>query len=207
MIFKNTITIFRKLTYTAALDYCLRFSGDGFIGLDPLTSSLNVNTDFSCELYFKVDITPVGGNQFLIANVIHPESNALAIAINNRNIIASFLTQEGRMEYIAAFKDINKWNHIRISRSDEIFECTYNGEAMSSNPEPVLSFSSSAGCRIACDTDNSNYFTGYIDNIYVTKNTEPLASYPLNEGSGETVIDQISGLNGVLVSAEWFLRQ
>lgn len=200
MITKNNISIFRKLNY----DYCLSFSGNGYISIDSLTSYLDHRSDFYFEMAFKVNSFPSSGFKYLMNSCLSKTDNKIGIAIDRTKLYVQVdKGGGGKIELWVSFSDNTRWHTISVTNYRGSLSSLLDQNILQTNPSASLSLPSTIGFRIASDTNNAQNLNGMINNTLITNLTIPLARYLLNEGSGSIVNDSIGQNNGLISNGQW----
>jgi hypothetical protein len=202
MIIKNNISIYRKHNY----DYCLSFSGNGYISIDPLITYLDYRNDFYFEMAFKINSFPSSGYKYLMNSCFGKTDNKIGIAIDRTKLYVQVdKGGGGKTELSISFSDSSRWHIISVTNNRGLLSALLDINSLSVNPSPALSLPSTLGFRIASDTNNAQNLNGLFNNILITNLTIPLAKYLLNEGSGTVVYDSVGSNNGSISNASWVL--
>jgi hypothetical protein len=202
MITKNNISIYRKHNY----DYCLSFSGNGYIAIDPLNAFLDHRNDFYFEMAFKINSFPSVGFKYLMNSCLSKTDNKIGIAIDRTKLYVQVDKGAGlKTELWVSFSDNIHWHTISVSNYRGLLSALLDQNILLENPSPVLSLPSTLAFRIASDTNNAVNINGLVDNILITNLTIPVAKYLLNEGSGNIANDSIAQNNGTIFNASWML--
>jgi hypothetical protein len=200
MITKNNISIYRKHNY----DYCLSFSGNGYISIDPLTTYLDHRNDFYFEMAFKVNSFPLSGFKYLMNSCLGKTDNKIAIAIDRTKLYVQVdKGSGGKTELWISFTDTSNWHTVSVTNNRGLLSALLDQNILQTNPAASLSLPSTLGFRIASDTNNAQNLNGLFNNILITNLTIPLARYLLNEGSGTIVNDSIGQNNGSMTNGLW----
>jgi hypothetical protein len=200
MITKNNISIYRKLNY----DYCLAFSGNGYISIDPLNAFLDLHNDFYFEMAFKVNSFPSSGYKFLMNSCLTKNDNKIGIAIDRTKLYVQVDKGAGLIsELWVSFSDNMYWHIISVTNNRGSLSALLDLNILQTNPTPVLSLPSTLGFRIASDTNNAQNLNGLVDNIFISNLTIPVAKYLLNEGSGNIAIDSVDHNHGSIINGNW----
>jgi hypothetical protein len=202
MLTKNQISIFRKLNY----DYCLSFSGNGYISIDALTSYLSHNNDFYFEMAFKINSFPSSGYKYLMNSCFSKTDNKIGIAIDRTKLYVQVdKGGGGKTELWVSFSDNTRWHIITVTNNRGSISSLLDQSQLQSNPSPVLSLPSTLGFRLASDTNNAQNLNGLVNTTLITNLTIPLARYLLNEGSGSIVNDSVGSNHGSIINGSWSL--
>jgi hypothetical protein len=202
MLNKNNLSVIRKHNY----DYCLAFSGNGYISIDPLTSFLDHRNDFYFEMSFKINSFPSSGYKFLMNSCLSKTDNKLGIAIDRTKLYVQVdKGSGGKTELWVSFTDNTRWHSISVTNNRGSLSSLLDQTFLQTNPSASLSLPSTLGFRIASDTSNAQNLNGLFNNILITNLSVPLAKYVLNEGSGTIVYDSVGSNNGSISNASWLL--
>lgn len=202
MITKNNLSIIRKHNY----DYCLAFSGNGYISIDPLTAFLDHRNDFYFEMAFKVNSFPSVGFKYLMNSCLGKTDNKIAIAIDRTKLYVQVDKGAGiKTELWVSLSDNINWHTISVTNNRGSLSALLDTNILSVNPSPALSLPSTLGFRIASDTNNAQNINSLVNKTLITNLTIPLASFLLNEGSGSIVNDSVGSNNGSITNGSWSL--
>lgn len=200
MLTKNNISIYRKLNY----DYCLAFSGNGYISIDPLTSYLDHRNDFYFEMAFKINSFPSSGFKYLMNSCLSKTDNKIGIAIDRTRLFVQLdKGVGGKTELWTPISDTIRWFVISVSNYRGSLSSVLDLNLLTSNPSPALSLPSTLGFRLASDSNNAQNLNGMINNTLITNLTISLARYSFNEGSGNLLYDSIGQNNGLISNGQW----
>jgi hypothetical protein len=204
MITNNNISIFRKFNVNPNTDYCLQFSGDGYISIDALTQFLDHKVDFSFVMEFKIDTIPEDGYTYLMNSCFDRDDNKLGIAINRHGLYVQVDKGHDEItELFISFADTRDWHSISLVNDRSKLSASLDENVLEPNTSPVLSLPVSLGFRIASDTSNSQNLFGFVDNILLTDLSSPVAQYLLNEGSGNIANDSVGHNHGSIFNGTW----
>jgi len=200
MITKNNLSVFRKHNY----DYCLAFSGNGYISIDALTTYLDHRNDFYFEMAFKINSFPLSGFKYLMNSCLTKTDNKLGIAIDRTRLFVQLdKGGEGKTELWTSISDTNHWFLISVTYNRGSLSSVLDLNFLTSNPSPALSLPSTLGFRLASDTNNAQNLNGIINNTLITNLTISLARYSFNEGTGNVLYDSIGQNNGLISNGQW----
>lgn len=204
MLTNNQISIFRKPKPIRVSDFCLQFSGAGFISIDALPPFLDHKIDFSFSMSFKVDTFPEAGYSYLMNSCLNRDDNKIGIAIGRHGLYVQ--VDKGHVniiEFFISFTDVLDWHIISLVNFNAKLSASLDGNLLEPNAHPVLVLPSYLGFRIASDTNESQNFSGLVNNLYLSDLTNPVAQFNLDEGSGTAVFDSISGYQGLISNGTW----
>jgi hypothetical protein len=208
MLLNKFISILHKPKVIQEVDYCLEFSGEGYIEIDELKQFLDHNEDFYFEMQFKINTFPHSGFNYLMNSCCNTESNKVGIAVDGTNIYVQVDKGiGGKTELYINFSDTSSWHTITVTNDRGSLSASLDEEPLSTNEEPSLSLPSTLGFKIASDTARLNGLSGRVDNILLTDLSEPIAQYLLNTGSGTTAFDSVGSYNGSITNGEWQLQE
>jgi len=207
MLYKNTISIYRKPPHQEEIDYCLSFSGNGYIEINALTPFLDYNQDLYFEMYFKITFFPTSGFAYLMNSCYHKTDNKIGIAVDGNNLYVQINKGIlGNVELIKSFSDNRSWHKIYVINRGGLFSGALDESFLNPNLTPVLNLPAALGFRIASDALNSENLNGLVDNILLTDTRDPIAQYLLNEGSGTIVNDSVSHYHGNIINGFWHIH-
>jgi hypothetical protein len=204
MLTNNQISIFRKFSVNQNIEFCLQFSGDGYISIDALTPFLDHKIDFSFVMAFKIDTIPEEGYAYLMNSCFDRDDNKLGIAIDRQGLyVQVYKGQDEITELFIPFEDTRDWHSISVVNVLSKLSASLDENVLEPNTSPVLSLPVSLGFRIASDTSNSQNLFGFVDNILLTSLGSPVAQFLLNEGSGNIANDSVGSNNGSIINGQW----
>jgi hypothetical protein len=200
MITKNNLSIIRKHNY----NYCLAFSGNGYISIDPLNAFLDYHSDFNFSMAFKINSFPASGVNYLMNSCLNKTDNKIGIAIDRNKLYVQF-DRGGidKAELWVSFTDKSYWHIISVICNRGSLTSQLDQTQLVSNPLPSLALPSTIGFRLASDTNNTQNLNGMINNTLITNLSSPLALYLLNEGSGTIANDSVGSNHGSIINGTW----
>lgn len=200
MLTKNNISIYRKHNY----DYCLSFSGNGYIAIDPLNAFLDHRNDFYFEMAFKINSFPSSGFAYLMNSCFTKTDNKIGIAIDRTKLFVQLdKGGGGKTELWSPISDTSHWFVISVTNNRGSISSLLDLNILQTNPSPALSLPSTLGFRLASDSNNAQNLNGMINNTLITNLTISLARYSFNEGSGNLLYDSIGQNNGLISNGQW----
>jgi hypothetical protein len=161
LLLNKFISIFYNPVHQQEIDYCLQFTGTGYIEIDELKSFLDHNEDFYFEMQFKIKTFPHSGFNYLINSCYNAANNKFGIAVDGTNIYVQVdkgIT--GKTELYINFSDTSSWHTISVTNDRGSLSASLDEEPLSTNEEPSLSLPSTLGLKIASDTALSNGLSG-----------------------------------------------
>ncbi len=222
---ENTISsIPEKLSGSA-----LKFGGTDEEVVIPINSVINTSSTLSLEAW----INPTENTAFaqIIGNIHDTgitESGYGLTMDGNGGLFFAVKTQSGVIEYLSSGGGINlnEWQHVAGTYDGNTKRIYINGVevASSTNGTGTINYTPVNNLRIGrySDDDESYSYAGKIDEVriwntartqeqineYMSKPIQSnyqdmIAYWQLNEATGTTVVDKISGLNGTLQNFEF----
>lgn len=204
MLFKNTISIFRKPSAPPEIDYYIQFSGNGNISVANLQSRLSASSDFLFEIAVKVDEFPRSGIKYIMNSCYNGEDDKIAIFIDDSHLYVHQVAPDSSVrELIIGFTDISMWHTISVTQVSGSLSAQLDKFDLAGNPQPQASLPLSSGFMIGSDTAGLNALDGSINTILITDTIEHIAQFPLNTGEGTTAYDVVGNYNGTITNGIW----
>jgi len=202
----------------------LGFESAGDISV-PNHASLDLNTTFSISAWFKTKVDSSGGIQQIVNkyNISgNQRSYALGLANGGTQKIQLSLSSDGtNVTTINSISDIdiNKWYHVSVTSDGSNIMIYLNGELDNTVAYSSGLYQNSETLKIGADITNSENFDGVISEVSIFTKTlneagvqqimsaslfgtesDLVAYWPLNEGSGNIAYDKTGTNNGTMAT-------
>jgi hypothetical protein len=145
------------------------FDGSGDYLSVPVSSSLDLTSgDFTIECWIYRTVGSVAEQYILSQRASEPTSQGWELRINSANICQFFFTGGSLIASVSTIP-VNVWTYIAVTRSSNTTRMFINGALDSSATFSNGTPASSTPTFIGYGTTGGSYFTGYIDELRITK--------------------------------------
>ena len=207
MLLKNTISILRKPAINPNADYCLQFTGNGYITINDLNAVFDSKNNFYISIEFKIDSFVGTEIRFLMNSCLDVLDNKIGIAVDSKSLYVQFNKGiDSLIELETSFTDTGHWHTLEVTHDRGELSARLDETALTTAETPSLTLPATLGFTLANNTAYSAGIVGKLDNILITDLRDDLAQYLLNKGSGNTAFDTVSSYNGTIVNGNWVIN-